>query len=205
MVIAIPPPGRLNRFAVFFRFILAIWANIVLTLVSYGAGTIVAFIAWLITLITGKLPSAAAPGVHRRAPLPDPLLLLPGHAHPDVPLEAVRRRARPGPAPVTGSAPPRRRRRRQTQPPAAARRRPRARRVGLAPRPRYGTTPAYGTTAGYGTAPGYGTHPGYGTPGSGYGPPAGYGSAQPASQPANWRLVLPRSAKNLLICSSSSD
>ena len=57
VVIAIPPAGRLNRFAVFFRFILAIWGNIVQTLVTYGAGTIVAFIAWLITLITGKLPT----------------------------------------------------------------------------------------------------------------------------------------------------
>ena len=27
VVIAIPPPGRLNRFAVFFRFILAVWAQ----------------------------------------------------------------------------------------------------------------------------------------------------------------------------------
>jgi len=57
VVIAIPPPGRLNRFAVFFRLILGSWANLVLSLVSYGASTIVIFVAWLITLITGKLPT----------------------------------------------------------------------------------------------------------------------------------------------------
>lgn len=55
--IAIPEPGRLNRFAVFFRFILMLWAYIVVTVVSAGANTILAFIAWLITLITGRLPS----------------------------------------------------------------------------------------------------------------------------------------------------
>jgi hypothetical protein len=61
------------------------------------------------------------------------------------------------------------------------------------------TQPAYRTTPAYGTASGYDATLGYGTPAPGYGAPSGYGSAQPASQPANWRLVLPRSAKNLLV------
>ena len=79
-----------------------------------------------------------------------------------------------------------------------------------APRPRTGhrlpTGPRLGTAPRLATAPprlrdhpGYGTPaPGYGTP-PGYGAPSGYGSAQPAPPPANWRLVLPQSAKNLLI------
>ena len=41
----------------FFRFILFIWADIVVGVVITGAGWIMAFIAWLITLITGKLPA----------------------------------------------------------------------------------------------------------------------------------------------------
>ena len=58
IVIAIPEPGQLNPAAVFFRFILAIWAGLVLWLVSYGASTIAALITWLITLITGKMPNS---------------------------------------------------------------------------------------------------------------------------------------------------
>ena len=56
VVIAIPERERLNRFAVFFRGTLAIWANIVANSVGGGAA-IVAFVAWLITLVTGKLPA----------------------------------------------------------------------------------------------------------------------------------------------------
>jgi hypothetical protein len=48
---------RLNRAAVFFRFILVIPADIVLNVVTLGASTIMSFIAWLITLITGQLPA----------------------------------------------------------------------------------------------------------------------------------------------------
>ncbi len=51
-------PGRLNRLAVLFRFILVIPAGIVLTVVSYGAFTIVLFITWLIVLVTGQMPAA---------------------------------------------------------------------------------------------------------------------------------------------------
>ena len=56
VVIAIPEQERLNRFAVFFRGTLAIWGNIVANAVGGGAA-IVALIAWLITLVTGKLPA----------------------------------------------------------------------------------------------------------------------------------------------------
>ena len=90
VVIAIPPPGRLNRFAVFFRLILAIWANIVSDLVIYGASTIVAFIAWLITLITGKLPTPLHLAFTAVLRFETRYCLLPVHAHLDVPVEAVR-------------------------------------------------------------------------------------------------------------------
>src|SRR5579859_8161086 len=57
IVIGIPAPGRLNRFAVFFRLILAVWAHIVLSVVTGVGNVIVVFPAWLIMLITGKLPA----------------------------------------------------------------------------------------------------------------------------------------------------
>ena len=55
--IELPPPGKLNRLAVLFRVILAIPASLLNSLVAFGAATIVAVIAWVITLITGKLPT----------------------------------------------------------------------------------------------------------------------------------------------------
>jgi hypothetical protein len=55
--IAIPPREKLNRAAVFFRFVLVIPAGLLNEFVMYGGLTIVAFIAWLIALITGKLPT----------------------------------------------------------------------------------------------------------------------------------------------------
>lgn len=49
-------PGPLNRLAVFFRFILAIPAALLLGLLFWGTGTLVAFVAWIIVLIRGSLP-----------------------------------------------------------------------------------------------------------------------------------------------------
>jgi Domain of unknown function (DUF4389) len=51
-------PGTLNRLAVLFRFILIIPAGLVVMVLSYGAFTIVAFVTWLIVLITGRMPDA---------------------------------------------------------------------------------------------------------------------------------------------------
>jgi hypothetical protein len=51
-------PGRLNWLAVLFRLILVIPASIVLGVVTYGAFTIVLFVAWLVVLITGRMPDA---------------------------------------------------------------------------------------------------------------------------------------------------
>jgi hypothetical protein len=197
VVIAIPPPGRLNRFAVFFRLILAVWANIVSGLVIYGASTIVAFIAWLITLITGKLPTPlhlAFTAVLRFETRYACYLSMLTSTYPsklfgDEPDAS---------APVTAAPA-------QTPPPAdsAETAKPFESAWGTPPPdwapPAYGATPGYAATPGYGTAPGYETTLGYGTPAPGYGSPYGYGSAQPAAQPANWRLVLPQSAKTLLV------
>jgi hypothetical protein len=55
---ALPPPTRLNRWAVFFRVILVIPAAIVSTVVGYGLG-ILAFFLWVITLVSGWLPGSA--------------------------------------------------------------------------------------------------------------------------------------------------
>ena len=49
-------PGRLNRMAVLFRFILIIPAGLVWTALSYGLGLIMMAITWLIVLILGRMP-----------------------------------------------------------------------------------------------------------------------------------------------------
>ncbi|HEY1666836.1 MAG TPA: DUF4389 domain-containing protein, partial [Trebonia sp.] len=54
--VAIPEPQRLNRFEVFFRYILVLPAAIVAGVAIWGASTLMAFIAWLITLVAGQLP-----------------------------------------------------------------------------------------------------------------------------------------------------
>ncbi|MDI2031512.1 DUF4389 domain-containing protein [Saccharopolyspora sp. TS4A08] len=48
-------PGRLNRWAVLFRFILIIPVGIVTAVLTYGWG-VLAFFLWLIVLITGRTP-----------------------------------------------------------------------------------------------------------------------------------------------------
>jgi hypothetical protein len=55
--LAVAQRDRLNRLAVFFRLILVIPASIVRALAVLGGET-VAFIAWLITLITGQMPAS---------------------------------------------------------------------------------------------------------------------------------------------------
>lgn len=56
--LALPEPQRLNRAAVFFRVILVIPAYIVGAVVAFGSGTLMGFIAWLITLVAGRLPAS---------------------------------------------------------------------------------------------------------------------------------------------------
>jgi hypothetical protein len=200
VVIAIPPPGRLNRFAVFFRFILAIWAHLVLSLVTGAANVIVVFIAWLILLITGKLPAPlhlAFTAVLRfqtryycymgmltstypsRLFGDEPAAWAPVTAAPAEPAAPAEWAAPTDGAPADGAAPTVTMPWAQTATPVES--------AWGAPPPAYGTTPGFGTT------------PGYASFESVYGTPGGYGSAQPSYQPAHWPLVLPRSAKILLI------
>jgi hypothetical protein len=178
VVIAIPEPGRLNRLAVFFRFILIIWAELVITVVGGGTG-IMAIVAWLITLVAGRLPAPlhqAFTAVLRYQTRYYCYLSLLTSTYPaglfgDQPDAS---------APV------------QTAPAAPA-------------APAESTESAWGTPSGYGTPPAYDTTPanestpGYGTPQSVYGAPGEYGGAQSVATAANWRLVLTRSAKILLI------
>jgi hypothetical protein len=205
--IAIPPRDRLNRAAVLFRIILAIPASLLTAFVLYGGATIVAFIAWLIALITGKLPTSlhlAYTAILRytarfycyfyllTAAYPrglfgdDPAVPPVGDFNPAAPGYGTP--ATPGPGTPGYGAP------------------------GYGA-PGYGVpgygVPGYGAP-GYG-APGYGV-PGYGAPGygvPGYGAPGygapGYGApgygipVDPAAlQPADWRLLLTRGAKQLL-------
>jgi hypothetical protein len=56
--VAVPPQQRLNRAAVFFRIILAFPAGFVANVLAYGATTLMAVIAWLITLVAGQLPAS---------------------------------------------------------------------------------------------------------------------------------------------------
>ena len=51
-------PGRLNRLAVLFRFILGVPAAIVTSLLGFGTMILVIFAGWPSLLITGKLPGA---------------------------------------------------------------------------------------------------------------------------------------------------
>lgn len=190
IVIAIPEQGQLNRVAVFFRFILVIWAYLVLGVVSGGANTIVLLIAWLITLITGKLPASlhlaySAVLRYQARYFCYGFLLTstyPGKLFGDAPATG----AFAGPAGTTEFGQP------------------------ATPTTSGWDTPAdpsaaadYGTPSGAGAPAGYATFDSvYGTQAAGtpaYGTPAGYGGAQPPSAAQAWPLVLTRPARNLMV------
>jgi hypothetical protein len=187
---------RLNRAAVFFRFILCIPADIVVAIISYGASTIVSFIAWLITLIAGKLPASLHQAFTATLRYSTRLscytfLLTPTYPSglfgdsPDSPVGAEAQP--PVPQPGYGEAG-------YGEPNAAPG-------YGTPSEPAYGTpgTPSYGTP-GYGTPsygePAYGA-PAYGDPGAGYA--GGYAAPQPVFQPTSWQLVLTSGARQLLV------
>ena len=54
--VAIPEPQRLNPAAVFFRYLLTLPVAFLAGIVIFGASTLMAFAAWLIALVGGKLP-----------------------------------------------------------------------------------------------------------------------------------------------------
>jgi hypothetical protein len=176
------PRQRLNRLAVFFRYFLAIPAAVLATLVLFGANTIIAFVAWLIALFSGRLPDSlhlAYTAVLRYATRFNCYFYL---LTPDYPGGLFG----DGPAvPVAALAAP-------PADPAAA---------GYADPAGYGTPGSYGTPAGYGTPGGYAAPGGYSDAG-GYAAAPGYATpyaaaAQP-SWPANWRLLLTSGAKQLV-------
>jgi len=180
--IAIPPRERLNRLAVLFRFILVIPANLLGALVLYGGATIVAFVAWLITLFTGKLPG----GLHLAYAAMVRYILrvncyfymltptYPGGLFGDSPAVPAGAAVPPVDGYGTGDVAP-----------------------GYSVPGDYEAPGGSGTPGGNETPGGFGTPGGIQTPG-GYGTPVGYGIAQPSWQPEDWRLVLTPGAKQLL-------
>ena len=169
--VAIPEPQRLNRAAVLFRFILLIPVAIVSGVVRYGTG-VMAIIAWLITLVAGRLPIsfhlAYVAALRFQTRFYGYQLMLtpayPGGLYGDTPGTVTwADAAAPGfDAPATG----------------------------------YGTPGGYGVPGGYGAAGGYGVPGGYGVAG-GYGPAGGYNPG-PGFQPAAWPLPLTSAAKVLV-------
>ena len=191
-------PGRLNRLAVLFRIVLAIPAWVLAVLLGYGIGTIVVFIAWLITLVAGRLPGslhhAFAAALRFLARFLGYLYLVtatyPGGLFGD--------RDPSGAAGVPGYA---------AGPSFGA-----GPGYGGQPEPGYSAGPGYGGqpepgysgAAGYGTAAGYDSGPGFSVADDS---PAGFGqpiASQPFSQPVvnipdQWRLTLGGRAKGLLV------
>jgi hypothetical protein len=210
--IALPPAQRLNRAAVFFRLILIIPAGFVADFLIYGAGSVMAFVAWLITLVTGQLPDSfhfANSAVLRYLTRYYGYGLLltpayPGRVFGDVPgTPTWADAAAPAPAPPGFGSPesvyggpgaqggygyPA-----QPDHPAQADYTPPADyppQSDYQAQPGYSAQPGSPTQSGYPAQPGYPVQPGYGYPG-------GYG-VRPAFQPASWLLVLPTAAKRLL-------
>ena len=170
-----------------------------------GASTIVIFIAWLITLITGKLPAPLHLAFTAVLRFQTRYYCYLGMLTPTYPWKLFGDEPDVS-APVTAAPA-------QTAPPTD-RPRPRRRRVGLGhPARGLGSACLRGHArvrrhAWVRHRPGYEHHPGLRHSRPGYGTPAapvdtarrpGTAAPQPASPPANWRLVLPQSAKNLLI------
>jgi Domain of unknown function (DUF4389) len=192
--IAIPDAQPLNRAAVFFRYFIAIPASILLFIVTMGACTLMAFIAWLVTLVMGRMPASlhlAYVAVLRfEIRYTGYYYMLtpayPGSLYGDGPgavawTDELPPAPAPAPAPAPGWGSPQ----------------------GYgAPIPGYDPTVGYGASAapaGYGTpVAGYGTPvAGYGAPVAGYGAPAEY-SLRPVFQPATWLLPLTSAARKLM-------
>jgi hypothetical protein len=186
--IAIPDAQPLNRAAVFFRYFIAIPASILLFIVTMGACTLMAFIAWLVTLVMGRMPAslhlAYAAVLRFEIRHTGYYYMLtpayPGGLYGDGPgavAWADGLPAAPAPAPAWGSP------------------------QGWGSPEGWGSPPGYGApTPGYDPTVGYGPSAapaGYGTPAAGYGAPAEY-SLRPVFQPATWLLPLTSAARKLM-------
>ena len=53
-----PAPGRLNRWAVLFRLVIQIPAAVFLQIVQYGLTVPLIFVAWVIVLFRGQMPTS---------------------------------------------------------------------------------------------------------------------------------------------------
>jgi hypothetical protein len=178
----VAPRERHNRLTVFFRYFLAIPAALLSALLVFGANTIIAFVAWLITLVNGKLPDSlhlAYTAVLRYLMRFNCYFYLltpvyPGGLFGDGPAVPVAALAVPPAGP--DAAP------------------------GLADPAGYGAPAGYADPGGYGTPAGYGTPGGYADPG-GYAAAPGYATPYAAAQPswpANWALLLTSGARQLV-------
>ena len=188
--VAIPEPQRLNRAAVFFRFVLIFPANVLAAIVILGGGTLLGFIAWLVTLVTGQLPAsfhlAYVALLRFQTRFFGYWWLLtpayPGGLYGDKPgavswADATATGAQaPGLGTVQGYGTPQ----------------------GYgAPQGGYEPTQGYGAPQAYGAPEAYGAPQGYGAPVPAYGAPGGY-SVRPAFQPATWLLALTSGARKLM-------
>jgi hypothetical protein len=219
--VAVPAPQKLNRAAVFFRFILYFPVGVLSNILAYGAYPLLALLAWLVTLVTGRLPAsfhlAYAAVIRFQARIQAYWWMLtpvyPGGLFGDKPGAAAWADAAPGsgapgsgvPAPGNGAwgygapgygSP-------SGYPGPGGYGGP----AGYGGPSGYDGPAGYGNPAGYGApyrydTPGYGDPAGYGAPG--YGPPAGWDTpgayaGQPASQPGSWLLTLTSGARNLVV------
>jgi hypothetical protein len=198
--ITIPDAQPLNRAAVFFRYFIAIPASILLFIVTMGACTLMAFIAWLVTLLMGRMPASlhlAYVAVLRfEIRYTGYYYMLtpayPGGLHGDGP-DAVAWADGLPEAPAPGWDSPQGYGSSQGWDSPQGYRAP-----GYgAPIPGYDPTVGYGASPAPGTPAGYGTPVGYGAPAAGYGAPAVY-SLRPVFQPATWLLPLTSAARKLM-------
>jgi uncharacterized membrane protein YgcG len=168
-------PGQLNRAAVFFRIITIIPAMIVLAVASYGLAGL-AFITWLIVLVTGQMPNslhgATSSVVRYTSRCIGYFWMLTAEYPKGLYGDQPSAMDLGGAAAGYGQA---------VTP------------LGTAPAAGYGLSPGYGQpgtgfdqpAAGYGQQAGYGTQaPGYGTPAPGYGQQAGSGAPDRGYGPA---------------------
>jgi hypothetical protein len=157
----------------------------------YGCNSIVALIAWVITLITGRLPAPLHQAYSAVLRYQIRFYSYYWMLTPTYPWQLF------GDAPGTAAfAPP-------AGPPAGTEAPTETTEFGQPATPATSAwdTPADPNAAGYGTPPSadVGASAGYATFESVYGTPSGYAGAQPTAQTVTWPLVLSRSAKNLLI------
>jgi hypothetical protein len=209
--VAIPEPQRLNRFAVFFRYILVLPAALVAGIAVWGASTLMAFIAWLITLVAGQLPPslylAYLAVIRFQTRCSGYLWMLteayPGGVYGDKPGAVAWADGGHGApqgydAPQGYGAP-----QGYDAPQGWGAPQGYDAPQGWGAPQGYDAPQGAGAPQGYGAPAGYGPAGGYGAPAPGYGAPAGYGApggygVRALFQPETWLLPLTSAAKKLV-------